>query len=309
MLSASADLAPRGFRERVVAAVLRLGLRLALKPKLAPDVPIVEQRRRFLQLARLTWPRDSKVEPATVGGVPGEWVRAGAASRASILYLHGGAYCVGSAASHRAITACLAQAAGMPVFSPDYRLAPEHPHPAAIEDAIAVSRALATQGPVVLAGDSAGGGLALWAARAVPASRALVLFSPWIDLAAAYPPQGDATLRGDWLAACAHHYLAGATPSLLEIDFAGLPPVLSPADIAAAAMEFLADDTLAGRIMLCRQGGEPPRLLPVTDGQELAGQGGLDHAAEGDQPLLPAGRPDELERGGQAGRTAGDGQG
>ena len=92
-------------------------------------------------------------------------------------------------------------------------------------------------------------------------------------------------------------------------ELAGLPPVLSPADIAAAAMEFLADDTLAGRIMLCRRGGEPPRLLPVTDGQELAGQGGLDHPAEGDQPLLPAGRPDELERSGQAGRTAGDGQG
>jgi NAD(P)-dependent dehydrogenase (short-subunit alcohol dehydrogenase family) len=82
-------------------------------------------------------------------------------------------------------------------------------------------------------------------------------------------------------------------------ELAALPPVLSPADIAAAAMEFLADDTLAGRIMLCRQGGEPPRLLPVTDGQELprpeSAHGGLDHAAEGDQPLLGAGRPDELE--------------
>ena len=55
-------------------------------------------------------------------------------------------------------------------------------------------------------------------------------------------------------------------------ELAALPPVLSPADIAAAAMEFLADDTLAGRIMLCRRGGEPPRLLPVTDGQELPGQ-------------------------------------
>src|ERR1700720_1026019 len=83
---------------------------------------------------------------------------------------------------------------------------------------------------------------------------------------------------------------------------------MSPADIAAGAMEFLVDDTLAGRIMLCRQGGEPPRLLPVTDGQELP-QGGLDHAAEGDQLLLATGRPDELERGGQAGRTARHGQG
>ena len=51
-------------------------------------------------------------------------------------------------------------------------------------------------------------------------------------------------------------------------ELAALPPVLAPADIAAAAMRFLADDSLAGRIMLCRQGGEPPRLLPVTDGQE-----------------------------------------
>jgi hypothetical protein len=92
-------------------------------------------------------------------------------------------------------------------------------------------------------------------------------------------------------------------------ELAALPPVLSPADIAAAAMQLLADDTLAGRIMLCRQGGEPPRLLPVTDGQELPGQGGLDHAAEGNQLLLAARRPDELERGGQAGRTARHGQG
>lgn len=250
MSSASADLRPRGIREHVVAAVLRLGLRLALKPKLAPDVPIAEQRRRFLQLARLTWPRDGKVEPATVGGVPGEWVRAGAAARASILYLHGGAYCVGSAASHRAIAAHLARATGLPVFSADYRLAPEHPHPAAIEDAIAASRALAPRGPLVLAGDSAGGALALWAARAVPATRALVLFSPWIDLAADYPPQGDATLRGDWLSACARQYLAGAAPSLPQIDFAGLPPVL----IQAGSDEILHADSRRLHEALARDG-------------------------------------------------------
>ncbi len=92
-------------------------------------------------------------------------------------------------------------------------------------------------------------------------------------------------------------------------ELAALPSVLSPADIAAAAMEFLADDTLAGRIMLCRRGGEPPRLLPVTDGQELPSpQGGLDDAAEGDQPLLAAGRADELKRGGQPRGAAGDRQ-
>ena len=78
-------------------------------------------------------------------------------------------------------------------------------------------------------------------------------------------------------------------------ELAALPPVLSPADIAAAAMEFLADDTLAGRIMLCRQACEPPRLLPVTDGQELpqAGRGGqaLDVDAVLDrQPRAVSGR-------------------
>jgi len=221
--------------------VLRLGLRLALKPKLTPDVPIAEQRRRFRQLGRLTWRRDRVVEPARVGGVPGEWSRGGAVARGSILYLHGGAYCVGSAASHRAVAASLARAADMPVFAADYRLAPEHPYPAAIEDAVAASRALAAQGPLVIAGDSAGGALALAAARAVRETAALVLFSPWIDLGAAHPPHGDATLRGDWLAACARHYLAGAAaPSLPATDFTGLPPVL----IQAGADEILRDDAL-----------------------------------------------------------------
>ena len=77
--------------------------------------------------------------------------------------------------------------------------------------------------------------------------------------------------------------------------------------IAAAAMRFLADDSLAGRIMLCRQGGEPPRLLPVQE--VLPGQGGLDDAAEGEELLLAAWRPDELQGGRQPGRAAGDGQG
>jgi acetyl esterase/lipase len=251
MLSASADLVPRGVRERVAASVLRLALRLALKPKLSPDVPIAEQRRRFMQLARLTWPRGLKIEPATVGGVPGEWSGGAAASGASILFLHGGAYCVGSAASHRAIAAGLARAASMPVFSLDYRLAPEHPYPAAIEDALAAAEALAAQGPLVLAGDSAGGALALAAASAIREAAALVLFSPWIDLAALRPPQDGTTLSGEWLAACARHYLAGAAaPSLLAADFAGLPPVL----IQAGSDELFCEDVLRLHDALERQG-------------------------------------------------------
>ncbi len=251
MLSASADLVPRGVRERVVASVLRLGLRLALKPKLSPAVPIADQRRRFMQLARLTWPRNIKVEPAIVGDVPGEWLRGDATSAGALLYLHGGAYCVGSAASHRAIAAQLAHACGMRVFAPDYRLAPEHPYPAAIEDALAAARALAAQGPLVLAGDSAGGALALAAANATRGAAALVLFSPWLDLATSRPPQDDTTLSAEWLAACARLYRAGASaPSWLEADLTGLPPVL----IQAGSDEILREDALHLHDALERQG-------------------------------------------------------
>jgi len=128
---------PHGARERVVAPLLRLALRLALKPMLSPDVPIAHQRRRAERLARLARPRIAvAIEPAVMGGVPGEWLRpADAAANAAILYLHGGGYCIGSPSTHRAITMHLADAARLPVFAADYRLAPEHPYPAAIEDA------------------------------------------------------------------------------------------------------------------------------------------------------------------------------
>src|SRR5262245_54040693 len=185
MLSDSTDFVPASARERIVAFLLRFGLRLALKPLLSPEVPIARQRRRIRWLTRLTQPQTAVViEPASISGVPGEWLRvAESDTSAVIVYLHGGAYCVGSAATHRAATMALAQATQLPVFAADYRLAPEHRDPAARDDALAVYRTLAARQPVVLAGDSAGGGLAL--ATALAASMqplALVLFSPWIEL-------------------------------------------------------------------------------------------------------------------------------
>ena len=137
MLMTSAEFVPRGLREGVLAPLLRLALRLALKPKLAPEVPIAAQRRRVEALARLTRPRSIAVEPATLGGVPGEWLRPPGATGGSILYLHGGGYCVGTAATHRVLTARLARATNMAVFAADYRRAPEHPYPAAEQDAVA----------------------------------------------------------------------------------------------------------------------------------------------------------------------------
>jgi acetyl esterase/lipase len=245
MLSADAGFVPGGARERVVAPLLRLVLRLALKPKLSPDVAISAQRRCLRRLTRFARPRlDVKVEPASMGGIPGEWLRPpNAADGATILYLHGGAYCVGSAATHRAVTVHLAQATRCPVFAADYRLAPEHPHPAAVEDAVSACRALMERGPVVIAGDSAGGGLALATALALRAQppAALVLFSPWIDLTSTRPsaPRGEAVLSARWLAACARHYLGGsAAVSVLDADLSGLPPTL----IQAGTDELLCDD-------------------------------------------------------------------
>lgn len=252
MLSDSAEFVPRNMRERVLAPLLRLALQLTLRPKLAPEVPIAAQRRRIKQIGRLTRPRDVLVEPATVGGVPGEWLRLPGMTGGSILYFHGGGYCVGTAATHRVLTARLARACNMAVFAADYRLAPEHPYPAAEQDAVAACRALAAEGRLIVAGDSAGGGLALAAALAVRSVAGLVLFSPWIDLAKTWPPsQGDAMLSGAWLTACARAYLAGApAPSLLDADLSGLPPVL----IQAGGDEPLRDEAVRLHDALARRG-------------------------------------------------------
>ena len=134
-------------------------------------------------------------EAATVGGVPGWWCRpADAVDDGAILYFHGGAYVVGSAQAYRHLAGQLAARAKAPVFVADYRLAPEHPFPAAVEDAEAAYRGLAGVGidRIAVAGDSAGGALALvtaarmaQAARdsATPAPVAACVMSPWTDLA------------------------------------------------------------------------------------------------------------------------------
>jgi cation diffusion facilitator CzcD-associated flavoprotein CzcO/acetyl esterase/lipase len=234
---------PRGALETVVAALLRTLLRSLLKPVFSARVPIGLQRRWLRALSRVSLvPRGASFEPAVVGGVPGEWVRPRErpSRPGTLLYLHGGAYCVGAAATHRALTARLARGTGMALFAADYRLAPEHPFPAAVDDAVAVYRALQADGPVVVAGDSAGGGLALAltlalrdAGLALPAS--LLLLSPWADMtmdgAPAHEPLGEAMLSVSWARACAALCLRD-TPathpwaSPLKADLRGLPPVL-----------------------------------------------------------------------------------
>jgi acetyl esterase/lipase len=272
MLCNSAELTPSGLRERLMAPMLRSALRIVLQPVLSPRVPVACQRWWLRQLARANGVSGGTViESGVAGGIDGEWVRsrdprrcADAAGGATLLYLHGGGYCVGSPATHRGVASHLARATQLPVFVADYRLAPEHPFPAAVDDAVAACRSLSQTGPVVIAGDSAGGGLALATAlmlrhHRAGAARALVLFSPWVDLtisaAADHAANGEAVLSASWLAACARHYLAGEDAgaplaSPLHADLHGLPPTL----IQAGADELLRGDALRLRDALAQAG-------------------------------------------------------
>src|SRR5215471_9516366 len=163
----------------------------ALKPTLHPSVPIAQKRATFAQLERPA-PPDATLQPIDAGGVLAEWVTVPTSGDTVVLFLHGGGYSLGSIASSREFGARLARAAGARVLVPDYRLAPEHPFPAALEDALAAYRSLLRGGfapqRMVLAGSSAGGGLALAALVALrdagdPLPVAAVTISAWTDLA------------------------------------------------------------------------------------------------------------------------------
>lgn len=180
----------------------------------------------------------------------GEWLEpigemAGGGPRMTVLYLHGGGYYFCSPKSHRSLVFQLAVLTGARTFSLAYRLAPEHPFPAALDDALAAYRHLiasgAPPGSVVIAGDSAGGGLALATLVALrdagdPLPAAALLFSPWTDLAAtgatlATNDGADPMFRGAAVARAARFYVGGADPrhpyvSPLYADFTGLPPLL-----------------------------------------------------------------------------------
>jgi acetyl esterase/lipase len=134
-------------------------------------------------------PSGVSIRTAAYGGVQGDLVVPdGATGEPRIIYAHGGAYVLGSPATHRNVTAAIALRTGHPVFAIDYRLAPEHPAPCARDDALAAYRELAAAPPgIALAGDSAGGGIAVACAQAalaeaLPAPAALGLVTPWVDL-------------------------------------------------------------------------------------------------------------------------------
>ena len=205
-------------------------------------------------------PVDVTVQAADVGSCRGEWLRpAGGKARGMVLYLHGGAYTGGSCITHRALAARLAKASKHSVYNLAYRLAPEHPFPAALEDAVATFTALSMAhpgAPIAMSGDSAGAGLALALAirlrdQGTARPVALALMSPWTDLAltnsshstkAAVDPYFPTKER---LKVAAAHY-AGDTalhhplvsPHYAEVQ--DLPPTL----IHVGTLEALLDDSL-----------------------------------------------------------------
>lgn len=208
--------------------------------------------------APLSPPSGARYTPARLGGVAGEWVESerSTVGGLTILYLHGGGFVGGSPRTHRPITAALALG-GARVFVPAYRLAPEHPFPAAPDDARAVWQALCDSepgAPLALGGDSAGGNQALGLMlrlrdEGARLPLAAVLFSPATDLTASSPSvrenaRRDAVLQGDVRALVAA-YRGGADPadprlSPLLGDLAGLPPLL----VHVGADEVLRDDAL-----------------------------------------------------------------
>jgi monoterpene epsilon-lactone hydrolase len=250
-------------RPSLRARLASLACRLLLKRPLMGrrlDLPFARRRLTLPSLLPAMLPRGLRVERSTEPLLKGDWfIPADVAPRRTLLYLHGGGYFACSPHTHRAVAGHLAARARAKVFSLDYRLAPEHPFPAALDDAVAAIRALRARGvesrSLGIAGDSAGGGLALAAMMAIrdageQVPGAAALFSPWTDLAATgdslkQNAESEAMLPVHLVREAGMLY-AGAAPlehpyvSPFYGEFKGMPSLL----ILASASEILLDDSL-----------------------------------------------------------------
>jgi epsilon-lactone hydrolase len=216
-------------------------------------------REQFEDLAARWSPAWIDVEPADGAPVPTDWVTTERSDPDRVvLHLHGGAYILGSPRTHRGLAAALARTARARVLLPDYRLAPEHPFPAALDDAVATYRWLVHErgvGPerVAVCGDSAGGGLALALLvrlrdEGTPLPACYVGLSPWTDLAGTGASMRDNAARDPWLRAeltplaavayAGERSLEDPLVSPLYADLTGLPPML----VHAGDHEILLDD-------------------------------------------------------------------
>jgi epsilon-lactone hydrolase len=245
--------------------ITQLRTALAARPRASE---IAEMRRNIDQRGKdFGLPADVTVQPVDANGVRAEWTNTPDADPASaLLYLHGGGYVIGSLDSHRHLAAEAGRAAGARTLAVDYRLAPEHPFPAPVEDTLSAYRYLLNSGikpnRIALAGDSAGGGLVVGALLAIrEAGLALPAcgwcISPWVDMEALGDSfidraDTDPTVQKGTIEMMAKWYLNGAHArhphaAPLYGDLRGLPPLL----IQVGAAETLLDDS----IRLARKAG------------------------------------------------------
>jgi len=232
---------------------------LRSRPAMA-DLSIEDQRAAFDALAsRFPLAEDVRRDPVDAAGVPAEWITTPEAlHERGIYYLHGGGYTLGSINTHREIISRLSRAARARALAIDYRLAPEHPFPAAVEDSTAAYRWLLAIGVdparLVIAGDSAGGGLTVATLVALrdagdPLPAAAVCLSPWVDLeglgeSMTTRAEVDPMVQREELLQHVKAYLGDAHPRTplaapLYADLRGLPPLL----IQVGTAETLLDDS------------------------------------------------------------------
>jgi acetyl esterase/lipase len=230
--------------------------------------PLPADPAKIIQVTRKSWGLPAPIAAALSRGVRigeikdpvrGEWVVAGSKTNV-VLYFHGGGYVACSPRTHRSITAALARRLDARAFGLDYRLAPEHPFPAALDDALQAYQWLLSQGispgAIALAGDSAGGGMVLATLlrtreAGLPYPGCGVCFSPWTDMLGSGPSllgnaATDFLLQPEDVPRFARLYLGKADPrdplaSPLYADLRGLPPLL----VQVSESEILLDDTRA----------------------------------------------------------------
>jgi epsilon-lactone hydrolase len=266
---------------------------------------VAEQRVIFEEMmAAILVPADVTTSSGSLGGIPVVNVEvAGADPERIIFYLHGGAYAIGTAASSVGLASDLARRAGTRLVTVDYRLAPQHPQPAAIEDAVAAYRGLldssASASTIAVAGESAGAGLAAALLLALkhaglPQPTAAVLMSPWADLTLSGDSISgkaalDPALTPEGLARRAADYLGNSDPaaelvSPIFADLTGLPPLL----IQAGSHEILLDD--ATRLATHAAAADVAVTLEATPGVPHVFQGFAAILDEGDTALTGAGK-------------------
>ncbi len=287
----------------VISTLVRLAQRASAK--LSAEHRF-RRNRRFLAADRSKPGPAVQIKPDQLADLPVEWVTPRSLTQPDTtpicLYLHGGAFVMGGLNSHRDLAAQFAQRAQIRLLMVDYRLAPEHPFPAALDDALAVYQALLAQGipaqRLLLGGDSAGGNLALGTAQAIQAQglqlpAALVLFSPWLDLTGHSPSRqanaaSDVMLSQQVLDEAAALYAPGMALDDTRLSplfgpLAGLPPCL----LIASRAEILIEDARRLQQQMLAAGGEvellewanTPHAFPVMARYLPEGRAALDQTA------------------------------